>query len=418
MSPVSEMRLLAGIVAGHAMPLERHLSVHGPPPGEPASGRLLADLSASGLRGRGGAAFPAAVKVAAVSGRRRPLIVVNGSEGEPMSAKDRLLLTRTPHLVIDGALLTAEAVGSREVTVVAPAAILPPVAAALAERHALGRQRVRVRLEPSAAGYIAGEETALIAHLDGRPALHRTKPPLPVERGARGRPTLVHNVETMAHVALIARHGPEWFRELGTREHPGTTLVTVSGAVGRPGVYELPLGIPIREIVARAHGTLASTRAMLVGGYFGAWIDRDEAGLTFDDPSLSAAGAGVGAGVVVALGADACPVTETARLAAWMSAESAGQCGPCTFGLAALAEVLERFATGRTEREDVARLRRWTALVRGRGACHHPDGTARMIASATRVFGRELADHARRGPCPACAAPPTLRTPRHGALAA
>jgi NADH:ubiquinone oxidoreductase subunit F (NADH-binding) len=417
-SPASDMRLLAGIVAGHAMPLERHLSVHGPVPGEHASARLLANLAASGLRGRGGAAFPAAVKADAVSGRRRPLIVVNGAEGEPMSAKDRLLLTRLPHLVLDGALLTAEAVGSREVTLVAPAAILPPVAAALAERSALGRQRARVRLEPSAAGYISGEETALIAHLDGRPALPRTKPPLPVERGARGRPTLVHNVETMAHVALIARHGPEWFRELGTLEHPGTTLVTVSGAVGRPGVYEFPLGIPVREVVVRAHGTLASIRALLVGGYFGAWIDRDGGDLTFDDPSLRAVGAGVGAGVVVALGSAACPVAETARLAAWMSAESAGQCGPCTFGLAALADVLERFATGRTQREDVARLRRWTALVRGRGACHHPDGTARMIASATRVFGRELADHARRGPCPACAAPPTLRTPRTGALAA
>jgi NADH:ubiquinone oxidoreductase subunit F (NADH-binding) len=126
----------------------------------------------------------------------------------------------------------------------------------------------------------------------------------------------------------------------------------------------------------------------------------------------------VGTGVVVALGSAACPVAETARLAAWMSDESAGQCGPCTFGLAALAEVLERFATGRTQHEDVARLRRWTALVRGRGACHHPDGTARMIASATRVFGRELADHARRGPCPACAAAPTLRIPRAGAVAA
>jgi NADH:ubiquinone oxidoreductase subunit F (NADH-binding) len=411
-------RVLAGVVAGNPMPLARHLSVHGPLPDGARAARLLADLSASGLRGRGGAAFPAAIKADAVAGRRRPLIVVNGAEGEPMSAKDRLLLTRAPHLVIDGALLAAEAVGSRAVTVAAPAAVLPHVAGALEERRGLDGLRAKLRLEPSPGGYISGEETALIAHLDGRPALPRTKPPLPVERGLRGRPTVVHNVETVAHVALIARHGPEWFREMGTDQHPGTTLVTVSGAVQRPGVYEVPLGIPIREIVAKAHGSLASTRATLVGGYFGAWIDQDGGNLTFDDLSLGAVGAGVGAGVVVVLGTSACPVAETARLAAWMSDESAGQCGPCTFGLAALADVLERFASGRTHPEDVARLRRWTSLVRGRGACHHPDGVARMIASATRLFGRELADHARRGPCRACAAPPTLLTPRPGALAA
>lgn len=418
MTPPLDNRLLAGVVADTPMPLARHLAVHGPLPDGAGAARLLADLSASGLRGRGGAAFPAAIKAGAVADRRRPLIVVNGCEGEPMSAKDRLLLTRAPHLVIDGALLAAQAVGSREVTVVAPAPLLPQVAAALEERRALGRPRARVRLEASAGGYVSGEETALIAHLDGRPALPRNKPPLPVERGIRGRPTLVHNVETIAHVALIARHGPDWFREAGTNEHPGTTLVTVSGAVERPGVYEVPLGIPIREIVTKAHGAVGATRAVLVGGYFGAWVDGAGGELSFDDPSLRAIGAGVGAGVVVVLGSAACPVAETARLARWMSAESAGQCGPCIFGLAGLADVLERFASGRTWPDDVARLHRWTALVRGRGACHHPDGVARMVASATRVFGRELADHARRGPCPACASPPTLRTPRPGALAA
>jgi NADH:ubiquinone oxidoreductase subunit F (NADH-binding) len=244
------------------------------------------------------------------------------------------------------------------------------------------------------------------------------KPPLPVERGLRGRPTLVQNVETMAQVGLIARRGPEWFREMGTREHPGTTLVTVSGAVRKPAVYEVALGIQLREVVARAGGTPASTRALLVGGYFGAWVDRDGGDLAFDDPSLRAIGAGVGAGVVVVLGAAACPVAETARLARWMSDESAGQCGPCIFGLSGLADVLERFGSGHTQPDDVARLRRWTSLVRGRGACHHPDGVARMVASATRVFGRELADHARRGPCSACASAPTLLTPRAGAVAA
>jgi NADH:ubiquinone oxidoreductase subunit F (NADH-binding) len=418
MTGASHRRLLAGVGAGREPSLAEHLGVHGPLPGDRTPERLRSDLSASGLRGRGGAAFPAGVKADAIAGRRRPVIVVNGAEGEPMSSKDRVLLTRAPHLVLDGAVLAAEAVGARDVTVAAPAGLLPHLATAVEERRGLIDSRARIRLEPSAAGYVSGEETALLAHLEGKPPLPRTKPPLPVARGLRGRPTLVHNVETIAHVALIARHGAGWFQEMGTREHPGTTLVTVSGAVERPAVHEVALGTPLRVIVARAGGERASTRALLVGGYFGAWVDRDGENLTFDDTSLRTVGAGVGAGVIVVLGGDACPVAETARLAAWMSGESAGQCGPCVFGLAALADVLHRFATGRTERDDVARLRRWTSLVRGRGACHHPDGVARMVASATRVFGRELADHARRGPCAACSAPPTLATPRPGALAA
>jgi NADH:ubiquinone oxidoreductase subunit F (NADH-binding) len=418
MAAASHRRLLAGVGAGREPSLAEHLAVHGPLPADRTPVRLRTDLSTSGLRGRGGAAFPAGVKADAVGGRRRPVLVVNGSEGEPMSSKDRVLLTRAPHLVLDGAVLAAEAVGARDVIVAAPAELLPHLATAVEERRGVIDSRARIRLEPSAAGYVSGEETALLAHLEGKPPLPRTKPPLPVTRGLRGRPTLVHNVETIAHVALIARHGAAWFQEMGTRDHPGTTLVTVSGAVERPAVHEVALGTPLREIVTRAGGERASTRALLVGGYFGAWIDRDGEGLTFDDASLRTVGGGVGAGVIVVLGVDACPVAETARLAAWMSDESAGQCGPCVFGLAALADVLQRFATGRTERDDVARLRRWTALVRGRGACHHPDGVARMVASATRVFGRELADHARRGSCAACSAPPTLATPRPGALAA
>jgi NADH:ubiquinone oxidoreductase subunit F (NADH-binding) len=417
---MTSRRVLAGIVQGGPMSLSQHVAEHGVVPDLDAlgAGRLLADIDASGIRGRGGAAFPTATKVAAVRDRRRPLIVVNGSEGEPMSAKDRVLLSRTPHLVLDGALLTAAAIGAREVTLVGPAAALGPVAEAIAERRAVARSAVKLRLKEGAPGYITGEESALIAHLEGRPALPSVKPPLPVERGLRGRPTLVQNVETMAHVALIARHGPAWFRERGTAEHPGTTLVTISGAVQRPGVYEVPLGIPLRDLATVAGGPVEALRALLVGGYFGAWIDCDALDLTLDDGALRPHGAGVGAGVVVALGASACPVSETARLAAWMSDESAGQCGPCTFGLEALAAVLGRFAAGRTEVGDVDRLKRWTSLVRGRGACHHPDGVARMVGSATLVFGRELADHARRGPCRACAAAPTLRTPRRTARAA
>jgi NADH:ubiquinone oxidoreductase subunit F (NADH-binding) len=410
---MTEPRLLAGLVAETPMSLQQHRSVHGE---QPAPGSLLTDLEAAGLRGRGGAAFPTATKARATAAGSRPLIVVNGAEGEPMSVKDRVLLTRVPHLVLDGAALAAQALGAREVTIAAPPRVLASVSAAVDERRRL--DAIKWRLVPSAPGYVSGEETALIAHLEGKRAVPRTRPPMPSERGLRGRPTLVQNVETMAQVALIARYGPEWFRQTGTPDHPGTTLVTVSGAVVNPGVYELPLGVPLSDTAALAGGPREPIRALLVGGYFGAWVDGDGPGLTLDNTSLRRVGASVGAGVVVALGASACPVTEVAGLVAWLSDASAGQCGPCVHGLAALAALLDRIATGRTVQGDGERLTRWTSQVRGRGACSHPDGAANMLASATRVFTDELTEHARRGHSRACNVAPTLHLPPGEARAA
>jgi NADH:ubiquinone oxidoreductase subunit F (NADH-binding) len=331
------------------------------------------------------------------------VVVVNGTEGEPMSAKDRVLLHHVPHLVLDGAQAAAAAVGARDVLVSAPERDLPTLAAALSER----RGGPRFALTPRASGYVAGEETAVLAHLEGRPALPRVSPPRPAERGYKGRPTLVQNVETLCHLALIARHGAGWFREQGTSERPGTTLVTVSGAVGAPGVYEVPSGLALDALTRYAAPT-EPVRALLVGGYFGAWLRGDGAGLGLDDASLRRRGAAVGAGVVVVLGESACPVAETARLAGYLAAQSAGQCGPCVHGLGALAQVVARFAAGRTAPADGHRLLRWIEMVRGRGACAHPDGVARMLASACAEFRDELEDHAQRGPCARCATPSSL----------
>jgi NADH:ubiquinone oxidoreductase subunit F (NADH-binding) len=408
-------RVLAGLAGNEPLSLERHLAVHGPPPSLDRE-RLLAEVAAAGLRGRGGAGFPSATKAAAL-GRRRPVLVVNASEGEPMSLKDRVLLTRVPHLVLDGAMVAAAALGAHEVIVSAPADVLGLMSPALHERRSLGRAPADVRLAASASGYVSGEESALLAHLEGRPAKPRVKPPLPVQRGLRGRPTLVHNAETLAHLALIARYGAAWFRERGTPEEPGTALVTLSGAVAAPGVYEVDLGTTLGQLVHDAGGALEPLRAFLVGGYFGAWLDAEAWPTAFADASLRPLGAATGAGVVVALGASACGVAETTRLARWMAGESAGQCGPCAHGLPALADLFERYATGRVLQGDAQRFARWTAMVRGRGACHHPDGTARMIESAARVFARELTEHARRGPCRECATR-VLTLPRREAKAA
>jgi NADH:ubiquinone oxidoreductase subunit F (NADH-binding) len=402
-------RLLAGLAGRNPVDLGRHLAVHGPMPD--VTPELIGEITRAGLRGRGGAGFPAGIKLAAVAEGRRPVVVVNGTEGEPMSAKDRSLLRRTPHLVLDGALAAAHAVGAREVLLCASPQANAVVAAALAERGAGSRREPRVTLLESAPGYVAGEETAVIAHLEGRAPRPRVTPPRPAQEGYRKRPTLVQNVETLAHIGLIARHGAAWFRECGTPDRPGTTLVTISGAVRAPGVYEVAAGMPLDELSRLAGGATEPARALLVGGYFGAWVDDDGAGLTLDDADLRHHGAAVGAGVVVVLGASACPVAETARLTGYMASESAGQCGPCVHGLGSLAGVLDRFATARTVPGDGERLVRWTEMVRGRGACAHPDGVARMLASATRLFRAELEEHARRGACSGCASPPALVLP-------
>ena len=252
---------------------------------------------------------------------------------------------------------------------------------------------------PSRTRFVAGEETALVRALNGGPAKPTFKPPLPFERGVRGAPTLVQNAETLAHVALIARFGPAWFREVGTREEPGTALVTISGAIRRPGVYEVALGTPLAELVADAGGPTETPRAFLVGGYFGTWVPAAQAGsLALSAAGLRPAGAALGAGAIVVLPASACGVAETARVVGYLAAESAGQCGPCVHGLAAIAGALGQLA--RCEGTDVRpRLERWLEQVHGRGACRHPDGAGRFVASALDVFADEVRHHQRHRRC-------------------
>jgi NADH:ubiquinone oxidoreductase subunit F (NADH-binding) len=386
-----------------------HGDVHGPRP--PGDARLIDSVEAAGLRGRGGASFPTAVKLRSVAqqpGQRA--VLVNGAEGEPMSAKDRVLMRNAPHLVLDGALLAAEAVGASKVTV---AVRSESVGALMAMRQAVNERtlRGRVAVRPVPPAYLAGEESALIRHLDGGPVKPRTVPPLPFERGLGRRPTLVSNPETLAHLALIARHGPGWFRELGSPEHPGSALVTVCGAVPRPGVQEIACGTLLRDVLTVAGGPAERLRAVLVGGFHGTWIAADEIpSVTLDDHGLTAFGATLAAGVIVVLGESACPVQELARTMTWLAAQSAHQCGPCSNGLPALAELVGALARGAAPAGSFARLDRWSAQVSGRGACHLPDGAIRFLASGRRVFAAELEDHAKRGPCAACMRPPTLAT--------
>lgn len=394
-------RLLAGIAAdGRAVGLDSHLERYGSPP---RIGRRLIELAeASGLRGRGGGGFPTGRKLAAVASRRdRPVVVVNAVEGEPVSGKDRALVRHLPHLVLDGALLAAEAVGAREAIV----ALGGPSELELAglskaidarARRRLDR-RVRLRAVDAPAAFVAGEETALVRFLDGGSAKPTFTPPRPFQRGVGGAPTLVQNAETVAHLALVARFGPAWFREVGSSDEPGSALVTLSGAVAKGGVYEIELGTTVEQLLAQAGGPVEPLQAVLLGGYFGSWLDAATAlPLSLLDAALASHGASLGARAIVALPEDACGIVETARVARYLADESAGQCGPCVHGLNAIAGALARLARG--ERDQRAELGRWVEQVRGRGACRHPDGAARLVASALDVFTDEVDRHL-RGRC-------------------
>jgi NADH:ubiquinone oxidoreductase subunit F (NADH-binding) len=390
-------RLLAGAERGGRGPsLAAHERTYGPMPWLPRD-RLIEEVGRSGLRGRGGADFPTARKLAAVAERRSvSAVVVNGSETEPASDKDTALLTSLPHLVLDGAVAAAEAIGAAEVIVK-----LGPRGKRAAEAlRAAIEQRAEVlpiSIVQGTAGYVTGEESAVINYLNGAQAKPTLVPPRPYERGFQGKPTLVQNPETLAQLALIARFGSGWYRELGTVTDPGTVLVTISGAVRAPGVYELEFGTPLQDLLDSAGGSTEPIQAVLIGGYFGTWATWEQAtGLRLAREQLANAGHALGAGVIIALGESACGLHESAALARYLAGQSAGQCGPCVHGLAAMAESFSALVAGEAADGERGRLLRWAAELPGRGACHHPDGAARLIRSSVATFGPLLETHRRR----------------------
>ena len=276
--------------------LQTHLHRFGHLPYTGQAGRLIPVLRAAGLTGRGGAAFPVHRKLAAVAqAGTRPVVIGNGAEGEPASDKDKSLLWISPHLILDGLQLAAEAVGSDAVGLYLSRhpRLLEQLHAAIAERAAAGMDRAAVEIFDAPPRFLAGEESALASRVNGGPARPRFKPPMVFERGVAGRPTLVHNVETLAHLALIARFGPDWFRAAGTADEPGSMLCTLHQADGRRDVVETELGTPLRSLLTLD----GHTQAVLSGGYHGAWLPAaDAARMTLSNADLRPAGAFVGRG--------------------------------------------------------------------------------------------------------------------------
>jgi NADH:ubiquinone oxidoreductase subunit F (NADH-binding) len=403
---VTESALLAANLAlprllpagGSAGPgrLAGHLSRYGPPPaglGQRQRESLIAEVARAGLTGRGGAGYPTARKLAAVAAGRAPVVVANGTEGEPASAKDKVLMARSPHLVLDGAVLAAEMVGAREAVIVVHPAVRRVIDEAAAERARFRFDRVRIRVRTAADGFVAGEASAVVHWIERGIPAPTASPPRVSERGLHGAPTLVQNVETLAHLALIARYGATWYRSVGTPTEPGSMLVTVLGAVREPAVLEIAIGTALGQVLDLAGGRTAPLQALLLGGYFGDWVSAAGAvDRPFSSAGLADLGAGTGAGVIAALPAGACGIRETARIVRYLAAESAGQCGPCRFGLDAIAGQVERLAHG--SGADPGLLQRWLGQVDGRGGCALPAGVVRLIRSSLRTFDAEVSQHA------------------------
>lgn len=370
-----------------------HERAYGPLPEHGIDANFIGVLEQSGLTGRGGAAFASWRKVSATGQGRAgallrggPVVIANGAEAEPLSFKDKSLLLHAPHLVLDGLLVAARTVSASSLYVYTTAMAMPAVKAAIAER----RDARHIKVIEAPETFISGQASAVVNAIGGGSALPLDNPRRLSASGIKGRPTLVLNVETLSHVALIARYGAEWFRSAGSDRDPGTRLVSVSGR-GADQVLEAAGDAGLGFVLAHAGIDLSGVQAVLVGGYHGRWVKSLDYRLTPSGP----AGQTVrpGAGVLHVLSTGQCGLEATTWIVEYLAGQSAKQCGPCMFGLPAMAKVLATIAGGDRDPQLVGELERLGTLVARRGACHHPDGTLQLIQSALDVFSEDVRAH-------------------------
>jgi NADH:ubiquinone oxidoreductase subunit F (NADH-binding) len=366
---------------------------------------LLDEVDRSGLLGRGGAAFPLAVKLRSVrdAGRRsgHAVLLANGEEGEPASVKDKWLLRNRPHLVLDGVRLAARIVGAAQAYLY----VSDPLSAASLDT-ALGAVQLDLAITVVTVdeGYVAGEETAAVRAVNGGPAKPTDKPPRPFEKGIGGHPTLVSNVETLAHLPYVLRHGADVYRSVGTSASPGTFLATVTGA-GRPAaLYELPHGAAFTDLLALHGVSPEDVKGVLMGGYFAGLLNTVVLDATLDHETIRGLGSGLGCGAVAIL-TDDCPVAVAAAVMAYFDRENAGQCGSCFNGTAAMSAVTRALRDGVATADDLTRLERWSVVLRGRGACATLDAATNVAASLLQQFPQVVARHV-DGECDACRVDP------------
>ncbi|KAA0932200.1 MULTISPECIES: NADH-quinone oxidoreductase subunit NuoF family protein [Streptomyces] len=392
-------QLTSGFDLVERLDLPMHLKVHGPL--EPMGGEQLAQLSERiNLKGRGGAGFPfhkklRSVAEAAIRRGVRPVVVVNGSEDEPACRKDTVMINRAPHLILDGALLVAEALGARTLVVgVTRESTQRSMEAALSERGLTNRRgaTIRARVQRNPVRMVTGAAASLVRSIDGGPAIPPGRKTSASQNGVGGAPTLLSNAETFAQLAIAARIGAERYGNTGLYDEPGTVMLTVSGAVARPMVIEAPTGVPLRYILQLA-GAPPVPQGVLTGGYHGKWLDSATVNETIvSRNSLDAVGGALGAGAILPISMNTCPLGESLRVAQWLAEESAGQCGPCYLGLPAAARGMEDILNGGGPAALEA-LKQVANAVKRRGACSHPDGSAMFLESTIKAFTDDLAAH-------------------------
>ncbi|AWS40914.1 NADH-quinone oxidoreductase subunit I [Streptosporangium sp. 'caverna'] len=387
-------RLTAGLEDCRRMDLAAHRAMHGTAASMSAE-ELAALADEVDLRGRGGAAFPFARKLRAVMDKRaEKVVLVNAAEGEPASSKDTMLLTRTPHLVIEGALLAAGAINAKQVVIATVKGGMgeSSVAAAVEERGVGDRVRVVGIVER----FISGEGGALVRSVNGLVGEPPGRKVRAVESGVNGLPTLLSNAETFAQLAVLATLGAERYADVGTAREPGTVLLTVGGSAKAPAVVEVATGTPLYAVLDACQASLGE--GVLLGGYHGGWLHPDAAVVaTVSRQGITDAGGQLGAGIIVPLGTETCPLGETTRVAKYLAEQSSGQCGPCRLGLPDIARSMSEIVNGSAAALD--ELRQRAAGVKGRGACFHPDGTSRFVLSALGAFPDDIEEHILNGTC-------------------
>ncbi|HAZ31131.1 MAG TPA: NADH-quinone oxidoreductase subunit F [Dehalococcoidia bacterium] len=384
--------------------------------GECTPEALIKMVKISGLRGRGGAGFPAGLKwdFMPTDAGVTKYVCVNTDEGEPGTFKDRLLVERDPHSVIEGTIIASYAVGAHRAFVYIRGEFLLGVKRwmkAIDDAYArgfLGKDilgsgfDLDLSVHRGAGAYICGEETAMIESLEGKSGLPRLKPPYPVEIGLYGRPTLVHNVETLACVPHIVLRGPDWFAQIGTEESKGPKIFCVSGDVERRGNYELPLGTTLREIIYQHAGGIGGGRrlkAVVPGGASTGMLTAEHLDVPMAFETLSEVGSMLGTGGVIVMDEDACIVDAALRLTRFFARESCGKCTPCRVGTQRLVDILQRIEDGCGREGDIERLLDLCHGMIGHTFCPMGDSAVNPTISSIEHFREEYEYHIEHRGC-------------------
>jgi NADH-quinone oxidoreductase subunit F len=374
---------------------------------EPAA--LIEQLTDATLRGRGGAGFPMGRKASLIDqGSPKPkYVVVNADESEPGAFKDREIMARNPHLLLEGCLITAHAIRSKAVFIYIRGEYLAEyevLARAVEDARVAGLfGDVDVVVHRGAGAYICGEESALLDSLEGKRGQPRPRPPFPPVTGLYGSPTQINNVQTIATVPKIIELGVEKFVEIGPRTSPGTAVFSLSGNVVRPGNYELPLGTPLRTLIYDVGGGIPEGRQLkgiIPGGSSVPILTPDQLDVPLDYDSIQAAGSFFGSAAVIVVDERCCMVQLALRAAKFYMHESCGKCTPCREGTGWLVQLLTRIEEGDAEQSDLALLESVGARMLGRSLCALGDFAVYPVSSYLRAYRAEFQAHVDEGRCP------------------